>query len=188
MAENETLDLWDGHNSRRWRHLLAKIERNEFVEEIADEGVRCLYRTFKNLAALRVPWEELLGAAERGDHQAIRDLVRRCPKARDYLQLFQHYATIHSDRTLLVERVACAVVETILDQIEMKLVGERQQVDMASFRARRAEIITRMQPGIARLAKRIVATPTKAPRMPAKSPTRREQEHRELLELSLRQP
>ncbi len=186
MAENESLDL-DGH-SKHWRRLLAKIEHNESVDDCADAGVRCLYKIFKALLRLHVPLDEVLGAADRRDHQAIRDIMRQCPSARDFLQLFLYYATIHCDRMPLLESVARAAVETILDQIEIKWIGRRPQADIASFRALRPKLITGMGPGIAKLARCLATAPTNPPRMPAKPPERREQEHHELLELSLREP
>lgn len=81
MAENESLDLWDRH-SGRWRQLLKKIHSHEPVEEIADEVVRCLYKTSQNLVEL-LPLHELLDATELGSDR-VCEVVRRCRKGRDY--------------------------------------------------------------------------------------------------------
>lgn len=185
MAENETLDLWDRH-SGRWRQLYRKIDSKAPDEEIDREIERCLYSTFKNLPDL-LPLRELLDAAERDD-QTIHDVVRECRKAREYAEYFDQLAAVHSDPTALVEGVACAVVERFLQQIGMKVVGNGHWPDMARFRVMCEDTMARIQKPVARLAKQVAANPNQKPRMPARSAKQKEQDQRDLLSLSLRQP
>ncbi|HUU85713.1 MAG TPA: hypothetical protein VM243_19620 [Phycisphaerae bacterium] len=183
MAENETLDLWDRY-SRRWQRLLESVESSEPAESIADEGVRCLYRTFKNLVEL-LPLEELLQAADRGDRAAVDDLVRRCSKARDYAELIGLEAAVTNVSARLLEGVARGAVDRFLDQIAMKVVGDGHWPDLARFRMLREQVQNLMRPGIARLAGQVAAHPNEKPRMPAKTAERHEREQRDLLGMSL---
>jgi hypothetical protein len=71
MAENEKLDLGFSCSSR-WRKLRDSIRNEKSAAEVADEGVRCLARTFKNLQKLfeennGVPLKEVLMAATGQD-------------------------------------------------------------------------------------------------------------------------
>ncbi len=182
MAENETLDLWDRH-SGRWRQMLKKIGNREPAEDIADEVVRCLHTTFKNLVEL-LPLEQLIDAANRDDH-TVHDVVRECRKGREYAELFDQLAAIHSDPAALIEGVARAAVDRFLDQIEMKVVGNGHWPDMARFRVMREDTMARIQEAVARLARQVAENPNEKPRMPARSAEQKEKDQRDLLNLSL---
>jgi len=182
MAENETLDLWDKH-SARWRRLLKRIESDDPVERITDEVMWCLCKTFQNLTD-QLPVEQLLDAAKRDD-QTIHDVVRECRKARDYAEMFEQLAAIHSDSTALVESVLRATVERFFDQIELKVVGDGHWPDMARFRIMREDVKTRMRDGVGRLARKIADHPNDKPRMPARSADQKEKDQRDLQKQSL---
>lgn len=184
MAENETLDLWDHRHSGRWRRLLKFVERGEPAETIADEAEWCLYRTFKNLVEL-LPLKDLLLAANRGDRATVDDIVRRCPKARDYAELIAQQARIHSDPVRLLEGVADGTVDRFFDQIEMRVVGDDHWPDLVRFRMLREQVRNLMRVGIARLARQVAEHPHEKPRMPAKSAEQHEKEQRDLLGMSL---
>ena len=149
----------------------------------SDEAMWCLRKTFQNLAEL-LPVEQLLDAAKR-DEQAIHDVVRECRETRDYAEIFEQLAPIHSDPASLVEGVARATVDRFLDQIQMTVVGEDHWPDMAGFREMREDVKAMMQPGIARLAIQIADHPNVKPRMPRRSADQKEKDQRDLLNLSL---
>ncbi len=182
MAENETLDLTDRH-SRRWRRVLKRIESDEPAEQIADDTLRCVYKTFQNLAEM-LPLHALFNAAKIG-RDSVRELVPRCAEGRDYAELFAQQAEIHSDPASLVEGVARAIVDRFLDQIELRVVGKGHWPDMARFRILREDVTRLMRDGIARLARKVTDRPDEKPRMPRRSADRKEQDQRELLRLSL---
>lgn len=182
MAENETLDLWD-RQSARWQRWLKRIETGDPVEQIADEAMWCLCKTFQNLTE-PLPVEQLLDAAMRDD-QAIHDVVRECRKARDYAEMFEQLAAIHSDPAALVEGVLRAIVERFFDQIEMKVVGNGHWPDMARFRIMRESVKTLMRDGVGRLARKIADHPNEKPRMPARSADQKEKDQRALQNQSL---
>ncbi len=183
MAENETLDLWDRY-SGRWKRLLGLVERSEPTDTIADEAVRCLYRTFKNLVEL-LPLKEMLQAASRGDRAAVDDVVRRCRKARDYAELIAQEAAVTNMPARLLEGVARGAVDEFLDQIGMKVLGDDHWPDLARFRVLRENVERLMRVDITRLARQVAAHPNEKPRMPAKSAEQHEQEQRDLLGMSL---
>ena len=182
MAENETLDLW-GVYSRRWQRLLKRIENDDPVEQISNDAIRCLYRTFKNLVEL-LPLQELLDAAQRAD-QTIHDVVRECRQGRDFAEIFEQLAAIHTDPAALVESVLRATVERFFDQIELKVVGDGRWPDMARFRIMREDVKARMRDGVGRLARKIADHPNEKPRMPARSTDQKEKDQRDLQKQSL---
>lgn len=182
MAENETLDLWDRH-SGRWRHLLKRVERDEPADQIADDAVRCLYKTFKNLVEL-LPLGKLFDAAKLGPDK-VREVVRRCRKEGGYAELFAQQAAIHTDPVQIIEGVARATVDRFLDQIELKVVGDGHWPDMARFRIMRENVVMLMRDDLARLARKVADRPNEKPRMPARSADQKEKDQRDLLNLSL---
>lgn len=182
MAENETLDLW-GRNSGRWQRWLKGIESGERVEWIADEATRCLHLTWKKLVEL-LPLERLLDAAKLDD-QTIHDVVRKCRKGRDYAELFEQLAAIHSDPAALVESVLRATVERIFDQVEFEVVGAGHWPDMVRFRMMRQHVQTLMRDDVGRLARKIAHHPNEKPRMPARSADLKEKDQRDLQNQSL---
>ena len=182
MAENETLDLW-GRHSARWQRWLKRIERGDSVEQIADEAMWCLHKTFKNVVEL-LPVERLLEAATDED-RTIRDVVRECRKGREYAELFEQYAAIHSDPAALVEAVLRATVERFFDQIAMKVVGNGHWPDMAGFSIMRESVKTLMRDGVGRLARKIADHPNEKPRMPGRSADQKEKDQRDLQNQSL---
>ena len=182
MSENETLDLWD-RNSARWRRLQERIKRNDPEEQIADEAMWCLYKTFQSLSEL-LPLEQLLDAAKRGD-QTIHDVVRKCSKARDYAELIEQLAAIHSDPQPLVESVSRAIMDKIFDQIELQVVGDGPWPDLARFRVMCKRVKLLMHDGVGRLARKIADHPNEKPRMPARSADQKEKDQRALQNQSL---
>ena len=182
MAENETLDISDRY-SGRWRRLLRRIESDDPVEQIADDAVWCLHKTFKNLVEL-LPVERLLEAATDED-QTIHDVVRECRKARDYAEMFEQLAAIHTDPTALVESVLRATVERFFDQIELEVVGDGHWPDMERFSIMRESVKSLMRDGVARLARKIEDHPNEKPRMPARSAEQKEKDQRDLQNQSL---
>lgn len=190
MAENETLDLWSRH-SRRWQQLLRMIENDKPVDDLADETVRCLYKTFKNLVEL-LPWDELLEATGVGPDQ-VRKVLRRCRKARDYAELVAQQAAIDPrpaqsiiQRAEIIEGVARATVEKFFHQIQMKVVGAANWPDIARFHILRGEIMALIQERVAGLARQVADHPNEKPRMPRRSAKQKAQDHSDLLRLSLR--
>lgn len=183
MAENETLDLGDRH-SGRWRLLLKRFESGEPAEHISGDTVRCLYKTFKNLAEL-LPLGELLAAARLGAEE-VREVVRRCRKGRDYAELFAQQAFIDSDPAQIIEGVARATVDRFLDQIELKVVGVGHWPDMKRFRIMRDNVITLICGDVTRLARKVAENPNEKPRMPARSADQKQKDQRDLLNQSLR--
>jgi hypothetical protein len=182
MAENETLDLWDRH-SGRWRQLLKKIESDEPAEQIADDAVRCLYKTFQNLVEL-LPLHELLDAAKLGSDR-VREGVRRCRKGRDYAEVLAQQSAIHSDPQHIMEGVARATTERFFDLFAMEIVGEDHWPDAARFRVLREDVSNLMQAEVAQLARVVAEKPNEKPRMPTRSSEQKENDHRDLLKLSL---
>jgi hypothetical protein len=183
MAENETLDLHDRH-SGRWRQLLKKIERNETADRIATETVLCLYKTFKNLVEL-LPLDKLLDAAKLG-RDKLREVVRQCHKARDYAELFAQQAPLQTDPSKLIEGVARATVVTYFDRFGREVIGRGNWPDIARFRVLREDVSNLMRNDVERLARNVSDHPTEKPRMPARSPSQKEEEQNEILGISLR--
>ena len=182
MAENETLDLWDRH-SGRWQQLLKKIESNEAAGQIAYDAVQCLYKIFKNLVEL-LPLHELLDAAKLGPDE-MREVVRQCRKGRDYAELFEQQAAIHTVPEQIIEGVAHATVERFFDQIELKVVGDDHWPNMTRFRTMRENVRTLMRDDVARLARKVADRPSEKPRMPARSAEQKEKDQRDLQNESL---
>lgn len=183
MAENETLDLWDG---RRWRKFFGKIGSDRPAEEIVEEGERCFVSIFKTIVQ-RLPLGELLDAASRGDSVGVRDIVRRCPnKAHEHAELLAQQAALYTDPERILEGFALAVMDGILDQFEMKLSEDGRWPEMVTFRTKRESLSELMRECAARLGRKVADRPNEKPRMPPRSADRKEEDQRDLLLLSLR--
>ncbi len=181
MAENETLDLWDG---RRWRKLFGKIDSDQSAEEIVEEGERCLVSIFKSVVEF-LPLGEFLDAASRGDRAGVRDIVRKCYRAREHAELLAQQAALDTDPERILEGFALAVMDGILDQFEMKLVEDGRWPEIVTFRTKRESLRELMQECAARLGKKVADRPNEKPRMPARSADQKEKDQRDLLNHSL---
>ena len=181
MAENETLDLWDG---RRWRKLFGKIESDRPAEEIVEEGERCLVSIFKTIVQL-LPLGELLDAASRGDSVGVHDIVRRCYKAHEHAELLAQQAALYTDPERILEGFALAVMDGILDQFEMKLSEDGRWPEMVSFRTKRESLCEQMRECAARLGRKVADRPNEKPRMPRRSADQKEIDQRDLQKQSL---
>ncbi len=140
-------------------------------------------KTFQNLTE-PLPVEQLLDAAKRDD-QTIHAVVRECRKARDYAEMFEQFAAIHSDPAALVEGVARATVERFFDQIELKVVGDDHWPDMTRFRIMRENVMTLICGDVTRLARTVADRPNEKPRMPGRSADQKEKDQRDLRNQSL---
>ncbi len=182
MAENERLDL-DYPNSRRWRRLWELIEEGSAEEQIAQQAVRCLYKTYQRLFEY-LPFAELLSAAT-GEGDRIHNVVRRCDRGRDYAQLFELAAEKGADKATIAERVAEATLDRFLEQIGLRVVGSERWPDFRAFLAFRERLADLVRTDVSRFAQRLAANPSRAPtmrRMPSKGKAIR---HRDMLGMSL---
>ena len=137
MAENEDLDLAYAR-SGRWRKWRDSIRSGKPVVEVADEGVRCVAQTFKNLQKLfeesnRLPMKQVLMAA-RGEDGTFDEIMRHARLGRDYLQLFELQCGQWLDERTIVENVMTLTVDRVMDQIGHELVGGERFPDAKSYR------------------------------------------------------
>jgi hypothetical protein len=175
MAENEMLDMGHARNGR-WQKWRDSIIGQGSVSEIANEGVRCLARTFKNLQQLfenenGVPLREVLNAAT-GDDGNFDDIMRRSRYGRDYLQMFACPLNHGLDDRTVVENVLSFTVDRFLDQIREDAVGVTFD-DAKTFREFGLKVKDRMIDGIQNLSAQLADAPDRSLRMPGSLRQRR---------------
>lgn len=181
MAENEMLDPWDKDNSPRWRHLYDRINEGIPKEQLVDEAYRCLVDTVIHLYDL-LPMGDLVRTAAQ-DNREARRLAATCPKGNDYAQLFVNYGRKLSSRKKVVEKVLRAALMTIFDRMELHALNNSEWNGSALMPT--DDILIRLSPRLGKLADKIVKDPDEAPRRPSQSAEDKEEERRELVDLSI---
>jgi hypothetical protein len=183
MAENETLDLFY-RSSGRWRNVWRLLASGTEVERVAEELVRNLYRTFKNLIKEELIQLEALCDAATGRRDDL-ELLERQAKAAEYAQLFSRNAYQQLSRVQVVENVLLQTIDRFVDQIEHELIGKDRYPDIPSFAYTRDRIANIVAPHVSVLAETLARSPNQPPRMPPLTIERRRQQSAELLNMSV---
>ena len=188
MAENEKLDL--GYpRSGRWRKLRESIRMGSSASEVAEETVRCLAQTLKNLRRLfeeknRVPLKQVLLAAT-GEDGDFDEIMRKARFGRDYLQLFQLQCDQGLDQHAVVENVLSLTVERFMGKIGQEIIGEERFPDARSFREFVLSVRDEMIDGMLALENQLVERPDGPIRMPGRTDIQEERHQFDLLNMSV---
>jgi hypothetical protein len=190
VAENETLDLGHARNGR-WRKWRDSIMSKGSIKEIANEGVRCLARTFKNLQQIfenknGVPLKEVLNAATGSDGD-FDHIMRRSRFGRDYLQMFESQSNQGLDDRTILENILTLTTDRFLSQIHQDAVGTAFD-DARAFREFVSGVNEQMIDGIQRLAAQMADAPDCPLRMPEQSQEQKDQHQDALLGMSIAAP
>ena len=185
MAENENLDL--GYRSGRWKKLRDSIRAGKSATEVADEGVRCLTQTFKNLLKLfeeenGVPLKQVLIAATEEDG-SFDEIMRQARFGRDYLQLFELQCGQRLDERTIVENVLTLTIHGFMDQIGQELIDGERFPDAKSVREFGLSVKDAMIDGMQKLGKQLVESPDAPVRMPSRTTAQKEQHQDDLLNM-----
>jgi len=183
MAENESLDLYY-KNSGRWRGAMRMMADGLPADRVAEELLRNLYRTMKNLIKNQLLSVEALYDAATGRRDDL-ELVVRQAESTEYARLFAANAFQGLGPVEIVENVLRDTTDRFLDQMGVQLVGGERFAHFAAFRRERDEITYLMNDGVRQLAHTIAQSPRVPPRMPALSVQRRRQAATELMTMSL---
>ena len=191
MAENETLDL-GYYRSGRWQMLRDSIRAGKSVIEVADEGIRCLTQTFKNLQKLSeenngIPLKQVLMAAT-GEDGSFDEIMRQVRLGRDYLQLFELQCGQKLDERTIADNVLALTFDRLIGQIGQKLIGGERFPDAKSFREFGLSVNDAMIDGVQVLGKQLADLPDTQVKIPSRTIGQKEQHQDDLLSKSIGVP
>ncbi len=188
MAENEKLDL-AYYRSGRWQKWRDSIANGKSSAAVAEEGVRCIAQTVKNLQTLseegnEVPIKQVLMAAT-GEDGSFDEIMRKARFGRDYLQLFASQSGQQLDERTIVENVMTLTADKFLDQIGQDVIGTNCFPDAKTFREFELSVKDQMIDDIQALSRQLVEAPDSPLRMPNRSAAQKEQHQVDLLNMSI---
>lgn len=188
MAENEKLDL-GYYRSGRWQKWRDSIRAGKSAGELAEEAIRCLAQTFKNLQKLfeednGIPLKQVLLAAT-GKDGTFDEIMGQARFGRDYLQLFESQSGQNLDGRTIAGNVMSLTVDRFMDQIGQELIGTNQFPDARSFREFCLSVKDEMIDGMQGLERQLVELPEVPVRMPSRTVAEKEQHQMDMLSMSI---